>query len=102
MATIDFNKNEVNATISSLTEEYDSLDNKFKEMNQKKDELTSFWDATEAETFKNQLENVSAMFEKFQNKYESFLTFLNSVVNSYSEDEEKFISSINSVAKESK
>ncbi len=98
MTQIYYDRNSVKSTVESLKSEYDQLIEKVKEMNQKKAQLTSFWDATEAERFSEQLDNVSNMLTEFQGKYDNYLKLIDSVTESYQKDEDEFVGAIEKAA----
>lgn len=100
MAKIVFNAGEVSSTIEGFSEITTSLVDKIEELNSKKDNLSSFWSAKEATAFANQLAKVQTNLSKFMEKYEGYLSLLNSVLTSYQTDEAAFLATIKSIAVE--
>lgn len=98
MAKINFKLSEVQSTISGLSEIETNLNDKIKELNDKKALLSNFWSSTEAANFSVQLQTVQNNLSNFMKKYDGYLSFLNSVVTAYGQDEASFAATINSIA----
>ncbi len=98
MANINFKVEEVQAAINGLTEIETSLREKIAEMNSKKNVLVTFWSAAEARNFSVQLFHVQTELNKFMQKYEGYLSLLNSVITAYGSDEESFVATIKAIA----
>ncbi len=96
---INFNATAVNNTISSLDTVYNQISEVIKDINGKKDTISSFWSCVEANSFLNVLGTVSTDFTNFEKKYTAFKTALDQVISTYEKEEEAYISKLDSMKK---
>lgn len=71
---------------------------KMQEMSDKSGDLSSFWSAKEAQTFQGKISETLSNLSEFMTKYEDYMSFLDSVISSYSEDNTNLINSIKAIA----
>lgn len=97
MANISVNSSKVKATLTSIGTTYQSLETTLKEMENKKGELSQFWSSKEAMTFSTKLSELSTHVQSFKDKYNSFVEFVNDVLDTYGTCNTDLISTINSI-----
>ena len=95
MSEIKIETSEVSGIVSEIESIYEDLFSKIRELNEKKENVSSFWNSREATTFINQLDKVSKMLEDFDTEYKNFVLSLNNFIKMYNEEEDSIISSIN-------
>jgi len=98
MSKINFSASGVSGIITSLEASYIELDAKIKELNTKKENLANIWSAAEATRFDTKLSAVVSAYEAFKTKYDGYLSLLNSVITSYSFEEESFVAAVTSIS----
>lgn len=94
MADIEIETSEVEALISEIEGLYADLSTKIKEVNDKKDGISSYWSSREASQFINKLDTVTKMFASFDKEYNRFIVSLNNFVKMYNNEEDSIISSV--------
>lgn len=97
MANISVSSSKVKAILASIGTTYKDLEATLKEMENKKTELSQFWSAKEATTFSTKLSQLSGHVQSFKNKYNSFVDFVNDVLDTYGTCNTDLISTINSI-----
>lgn len=98
MANISVNSNDIKSTLNSISTTYESIESVLNEMETKKEELSQFWSSKEATAFQEKLSDLSEHVKSFNDKYASFVAFINDVLETYSTCNSNLISTINSIA----
>ena len=101
MAKIEFSASSVKTTINGLTNTYQSLTEKLDELNKEKEKISEFWDSDEAMRYLEKLENVTIHFNKFKDKYDNYLSLLESTISTYEKDQQNFMQTVNTLSKKS-
>ncbi len=97
MANISVKSSDVKTTLTSIGVAYESIESVLSEMETKKEELSQFWSSKEATAFSNKLSDLSEHIKSFNEKYISFVDFINDVLETYSTCNSNLISTINSI-----
>lgn len=102
MANISVSSSKVKATLKTIGTTYQALETALKEMEKSKDMLSQFWSAKEATTFSAKLSQLSTHVNSFKDKYNSFVAFVNDVLDTYGTCNQDLISTINSITAQAK
>lgn len=102
MASISVSSSKVKATLTTIDNAYQALETTLKEMEKSKDKLSQFWSAKEATAFCDKLSQLSTHVQSFKDKYNSFVAFINDVLDTYGTCNTDLISTINSITAQAK
>ena len=98
MNDINVNVEGVASTFSQVLAVYADIEEKITELNEKKGEITSFWDSKEAAQFISQLDIVSSMLQSFSTEFDTFKNSINNILSVYNDQETYIVDSINAYA----
>ena len=98
MAQVKFNSSVMQAQISSIQSAFESLNSKITEIKNKSQNVSMFWSSKEASNFSNGLAKVEKDISAFIEKYNKYMSFLDSVIVAQEANNSNLVASINAIA----
>lgn len=103
MSLIKMNPTGVTSTIeTSIRPAFNSLCEKLQEFSTQNSKVAEFWETKEAGTFLSRMAEVESSINTFIEKYNAYISFLNSAAQAYSEDKSNLANAIRSIGSEKK